>query len=415
MEFYDICILGAGISGLYCARELKKLHPTAKICVLEKYKFIGGRISTYRREIPGIGQIQWEAGAGRIHKSHHNTMDLLKEYKLDVVPIPSEIDWRTPETSEPIDFSHYLKNIQPISELSDSILRNHTVKQIIQEVFDKKEAKNLIDSYEYRSELDTLRADKALDILSKELGHNSGFYVVKQGFSALIGGLKDSLEELRVPIFREHEVTEIKWEDNIHKVFINNNKLIQALNVIITIPRDAVASLPCFKGLPLLKQVKMRPLVRIYAVFPKMNNRVWFEGLNKFICSNKIRFVIPMNPTLGSMMISYTDGKEAEYWMDRVKRLGEITVIHECMDELRSLFPDRTIPNPIFHKIHAWPDGCSYWTPGNYDIETVSYEAFSPIKSMPNLYMCGESWSTKQAWVEGALVHAKALVASIST
>jgi protoporphyrinogen oxidase len=334
---------------------------------------------------------------------------------LDVVPIPGEIDWRTPETSEPIDFSHYLKNIEPISELSDSILRNHTVKQIIQEVFDKKEAKNLIDSYEYRSELDTLRADKALDILSKELGHNSGFYVVKQGFSALIGGLKQSLEDLHVPIFREHEVTEIKFEDESHMIFTSHGKLIRSTNVIVTLPRDAIASLPCFKGLPLLKQVKMRPLVRIYAVFPKINNKVWFEGLNKFICSNKIRFVIPMNPTLGSIMISYTDGKEAEYWMDRITRVGEITVIHECMDELRSLFPDRTIPNPIFHKIHAWPDGCSYWTPGNYDIETVSYEAFSPIQSMPNLYMCGESWSTKQAWVEGALAHAKALVARIST
>ena len=30
---YDICILGAGIAGLYCARELQRKYPEAKICI----------------------------------------------------------------------------------------------------------------------------------------------------------------------------------------------------------------------------------------------------------------------------------------------------------------------------------------------------------------------------------------------
>jgi flavin-dependent dehydrogenase len=44
---YDICIIGAGIAGLYCAREIQKKMLDAKICILEKFKNIGGRIYTF--------------------------------------------------------------------------------------------------------------------------------------------------------------------------------------------------------------------------------------------------------------------------------------------------------------------------------------------------------------------------------
>ena len=77
--YYDICIIGAGIAGLYCARELSKKYPESKICVLEKFKEVGGRTYTYHTTVNGL-KISWEAGAGRIHKSHHHVWDLLKEY-----------------------------------------------------------------------------------------------------------------------------------------------------------------------------------------------------------------------------------------------------------------------------------------------------------------------------------------------
>lgn len=38
---YDICIVGAGPSGLSCAIRLKQLKPDLNICVLEKASSIG--------------------------------------------------------------------------------------------------------------------------------------------------------------------------------------------------------------------------------------------------------------------------------------------------------------------------------------------------------------------------------------
>jgi hypothetical protein len=39
----------------------------------------------------------------------------------------------------------------------------------------------------------------------------------------------------------------------------------------------------------------------------------------------------------------------------------------------------------------------------------VSLEAFRPFPQMPGVHVCGESFSMRQAWIEGALEHAGAL------
>jgi monoamine oxidase len=47
MSYYDIIIIGSGISGLYSAYNIKKNYPTTTFLILEKYKkqWIGGRTS----------------------------------------------------------------------------------------------------------------------------------------------------------------------------------------------------------------------------------------------------------------------------------------------------------------------------------------------------------------------------------
>ncbi|MEO8673374.1 MAG: FAD-dependent oxidoreductase [Tahibacter sp.] len=45
-EHADVLIIGAGVSGLYCAYRLLEQQPTLKICVVEKIGRIGGRLDT---------------------------------------------------------------------------------------------------------------------------------------------------------------------------------------------------------------------------------------------------------------------------------------------------------------------------------------------------------------------------------
>lgn len=415
MKEYDICILGAGIAGLYCARELSKRYPESKICILEKYKFIGGRISTFRN---ADLDISWEAGAGRIHKSHHMVLSMLKEYKLPVYPMTPGIDYRTSVRVEPVEFGRYLETVSSIKQLPN--LHSTTIKKVLEKTLGKSRTTELIDRYEYRSELDTLRADNALDLLGKEIGHQGGFYGVKGGFSSLIGALKDDIEAKGVEILRSHEVLTIDKavKDSTYRVILKEKSPVRASKVIVALPRDAVAQIKCFQNLHILKQVKMRPLLRIYAVFPIHKGTPWFQDIKKFICDLPIRYVIPIDATKGTMMISYTDGNNALYWMDRITRLGEGHVVDECVKQLRSLFPRIEIPDPIYYKSHAWNDGCSYWLPSSngYDSLIESKKSLIPLPdSMPEVYMCGESWADHQCWVESALETASAAVAKAST
>jgi hypothetical protein len=41
-----------------------------KVVVVEQYKELGGRASTFHQEVDGK-KLQWEAGAGRISENHH--------------------------------------------------------------------------------------------------------------------------------------------------------------------------------------------------------------------------------------------------------------------------------------------------------------------------------------------------------
>jgi len=401
---YDICIIGAGIAGLYCARELIRRNRKLKICILEKYEFIGGRTSTFRDTVNGI-DIQWEAGAGRVHKTHHNVLELLKEYKLNLIPIDGRVEWRSPGVSTPIEFGKYINNLSALKYLTPEELSNTTLKQVLTRTLGKTRTTELMDRYEYRSELDTLKADKALESLSHELGDDSGFYVVKEGFSALVGAIKHDIEKAGVKILRGHDAFNI---ENM-RVLLKEGPPIHADKIIVAIPRNDVVKFPCFKGLQILKQVKMRPLVRVYAMFPVINGKAWFSGINKFVCDAPVRYVIPMDPSKGTIMISYTDGKEAEHWIELLAtKNGESKIMKEIMIQIRGLFPDMDIPDPYYVKIFPWEDGCSYWTPGSYDFNRVSKASVQPFPdSMPNVYMCGESWAYDQCWVKCAIDQAQ--------
>jgi monoamine oxidase len=77
MEHYDIIIIGAGLSGLYSAYNIKKMSPNSTFLILEsnKKQYIGGRIGN---EIFYNTRIVVGAGVGR-KKKDHALLNLLSE------------------------------------------------------------------------------------------------------------------------------------------------------------------------------------------------------------------------------------------------------------------------------------------------------------------------------------------------
>ena len=108
-------------------------------------------------------------------------------------------------------------------------------------------------------------------------------------------------------------------------------------------------------------------------------------------------------------MISYTDSDDARPWFKVLEQKGEKGLGKEIMKEVRHLFPMIKIPDPLVFKSYDWHTGCTYWLPGTYNPQDLSKKIMKPFLTY-NIYVCGESYSMRQAWVEGALEHSEAML-----
>jgi hypothetical protein len=309
--------------------------------------------------------------------------------------------------------------------LPQEILGTHTLYEILEGVFGTAKAKTFTDPFPYRAELFTLRADLALGSFTTEMGANQRFSICKEGLDSLIDALANDCKSRGVTLHTHHSLENLapELDDTLTLWFATGSpslhdsriiKTVQAKNVICALHADALRKIPIFKPLPALTCVKMEPLHRIYAVFPPgKTGKIWFEDLPKFVTETRLRYFIPIRPDKGIVMISYTDAGDSIVWTNiasGMKPIAEQVLGKLLTDECRRLFPTREIPYPTVVKSHPWKSGATYWTPGLYDPYKLSKETLTPFKDLPNLHICGESFSMRQAWIEGALENSRALL-----
>ena len=412
MEDYDYLIVGAGLAGLHSALRLARMYPKARIAIAEAYDYNGGRVVSYHSKKHGI---HVENGAGRIHTSHHLTLDYIDKYKLKTIPISSKQDWLDSSTKVSIP------NIWPslsvllhglLSGLRPAELASHTVHELLHKIVGEVSAMRILNRFPYRAEMFVMRADLALESIANEMGSTEDFWVVKEGLSAMVQGMVSELEQMDVEFFYNHRCFKVEDRKAWFKVESKPTQTcITAKKIILALHNSAMKKISPFAHMPLLKKVIMCPLFRIYAKFPTHNKTSWFTGMNHIVTNSPLRYIIPINHTEGIIMISYTDAQDTQVWSRILNEKGESALKEEIMKETRKLFPGSKIPDPTFFKPFLWDVGCSYWAPGMYDPKELSRKAHHPLPELlPNVYLCGESYSMKQCWMEGALEHADELI-----
>lgn len=414
----EILILGAGIAGLRCGIEILQKRPNTNVVILEKYKYIGGRVVTYHKTLQDVKgsctQLQWENGAGRVHSSHTKVHELLKKYKLTTIPLSTEQFFVETDTIQPNSFDQLLDMFLPaLQRFQPEILAKYTLRQLFQ-ILLKGKADDFLTMFPYRAEVDTLRADLGIQSFQTEMGTYDNYVIVKEGLSAMIQGMTRDFERLGGTLFLQQEAVDIQKDGNIYLIKTKTpvgDVLWKTEKVICALHAEALKQLPCFSNWSTLQHVKMEPLFRIYAVFPTKKGKSWFSDIGRLVTPGPIRYFIPINPACGIVMLSYTDGKDARHLQGILKEKGEDALEDYLMEHLRKMFPTHDIPDTVFFKTHPWYEGCSYWLPGPYEPEKLSEQALQPFPdTMPNVYCCGESFSMKQAWMEGALEHADQLL-----
>jgi glycine/D-amino acid oxidase-like deaminating enzyme len=405
---FDTLIVGGGLAGLTVAEGLARRG--VRVALLDKWNNWGGRAFTFYGS-GALKGIQYEIGAGRIFSRHERVNALVKRFGLHTYPISTESLFLSAgaETATPNDFLALFDPLRRLLErMPSAALKAHTVAELV-----PHELHSLFTRYPYWAEIYLLRADIALESFKPRTSPHGAsgadaYYGINEGISALGYRLADAATEAGATLFPEHAVTSTKrLADDLFEVQGSHGRAkftFTCKRLVFATCRCSLSSFDVLKGAPLLKQLGTSPLTRIYAIYPPGPKGVaWFDGMTKTVTDSPLRFVIPINSKTGLIMISYTDGDDTHAW----KSLEGSRLTAAIQKEARRLFPDKEIPEPTYLKKHEWSQGCTYWLPGDYDLPAASFAAHNPF---PGVYVCGESVSMQQTWLEGALESAETLL-----
>ena len=384
-----IVIVGAGIAGLSIADKLLTAG-VKNITIVEKEGHTGGRILTSKKH-------HIEIGAGRIHSSHKKVLALIKRFGLETIPIGGASQFRAlgSTKSRPNAFETAWPPIADLlSHLPYTELATHTIRQLLVRILGPRQAEALLIEFPYRAEVDFMRADQGLKAFADGIGSPDGYCVVKGGLSLLIDAMTTHLKKEGVSFMLNVEITDIRYGNLIMK----DGYGIPSSKAILALPVWALQAMPFFKEDPTLQLLGSSPLTRIYATYPETT---WF-GSHKLVTNSPLRYIIPTGKN--TLMISYTDGKDTKTY----RGLKGPALQKAIQRDLHALFPEKAtaIPEPTWIQAYEWSEGTTYWKPGSYDPIQQGKAILQPKpSSYPKIFICGESFSQKQAWIEGALEH----------
>jgi monoamine oxidase len=404
-------IVGAGITGLWLADKLTAAGD--RVTIIERNNYVGGRVYTRRKD----GE-QYEIGAGRIHTDHRLVGELIDRFGLTRIPLSPDLSWKHDcySPSLPNHFDPTWSAITTeIARLPPATLATHTLRELADRLLGPAATARLLDRFPYRAETERMRADVALRafVSRGEMASHADYFVVKEGLTAiLVHLLKDMRRRSRsrIQILLNTVVADVRRHADGHYAVVlkGPHSAIHADRVILTVPVTALRQLPILRDAAPLRHLGMAGLTRIYARYPASKDvPAWFAGLASTVTTTPLRYVIPINPTTGIIMISYTDDRDTAAWHG----LDKPALTEKIQAEAHRLFPLRPIPPPLWVRAYEWDTGTSFWRPGTYDPNEISNRMLQPRPSLlPGLFCAGESFSVgRQAWVEGALEHAKML------
>ena len=402
-----IIIVGSGISGLNIGiKLLKKNHD---VIIYDKSNYVGGRIYTAHHKI-GKKNIEYECGAARFNKNHKQVIELIKKYGLKDKMYKLQKGWTTILTKN--IKSDYFNSLDELlinlniksKKISKKILQSTTLFKLCEKIYDTKTSEFLKHSYPYYSELCVLNAYDSLKLLERDLNDAHIFYVLNGGLSILIDKMKQDFISKGGKILLEHKLIdfkkidlgfECKFENNSNKVVNNCNSLILAcdgenLKKMVSLKRLGLTEL--------INSVKCEPLYRMYAIYKKC----WFKDMPKIVTNENIKYIIPIDYDLGLIMISYTDGYYSKKWKKIIDNdtKNYSNQKKELSKQLKLIFPELKIDEPSHIFNHYWNHGACYWKT-NTNSDKLIPKILKPTKD--NLFICGDSYSSRQAWMEGAL------------
>ena len=396
---YDFIIVGGGISGLYM--QLKMINKNKNVLLLEQHNNFGGRIYQYYDKKYNVS---FPSGAARFNKSHTRVIELLKEFNL--------LDFRSDRGgSAEIDFIDvkqqfndsftnengfkYIKKVLNVMKNEDkTILMKSTFSEYARKVLTKQEFEFMLIASGYSGQLTYMNANDAYFLFSTGIRTDVKFWGGK--YHLLIEKMVQYLQNKGCKMMKNTRVKDVMKVNYDFEVILDN-KTLYTKQVIFCTPKTSLLNFSCLSSIKtiLKNSITCKALCRVYALFNE--NEEWLLNFNKkTVVNNALRYIIPMNPQKGLIMISYTDDKYTEYWKNKKHDENDLkTSIVRLIKQVINI--EVKPPKKVY--VNYWNCGVAYWNKG-VNSEDISEMIINPLQ---NTYICGENYSRQQSWVEGAL------------
>ena len=387
-----ICIIGAGISGLYLTDKLKSHF---NIVLIEKRNSVGGRIKTL---FDKKGNVKYEGGPWRINSKHKRTIKLLHTYNMKINPISSD---KRGSIKQYID-------IQSPTSLNKKVkdqLKTGSFSYSDKHIFNKGL------KYENDMEIKTGYMGISDSHANTTPYFSKGkYFVVEQGLKELTKRLLDTIQKVKnVKTMLKTIVIDIERKHNKYKILLDNEKFIYSDLLIIATPPHSWTSWSIYKHLkPLANCVKTNSLNHIYA----KNNKIMTINQNpNFLIktSSPLSQIISSSYNNEWFQASYSGGKTADFWfrleLESKKKFNE-KLKHELFQVLKTMdIKKKEINNIQKFESNYVRHAYHIWLPKyNFKLRKMIHNSIQPhpIKC-PNIYIAGEAFSSNQGWIEGAL------------
>jgi protoporphyrinogen oxidase len=420
---HDIIIIGGGISGLYTFYKLKKERPEINILLLEKNPDLGGKIKTNRKFLNGI-KYTIEQGAHRFNQNHKLILELIKELELDQykkninvksIFVPS-CDCKT-TYQENINQICMEKILDFYEKNKSEDIKKYTFYEYAKKVLTPEELKLLVGSNGYYASIVCKNAKD--QIMNYKINYNSilTFFTLTCGIDKIISKLKKIILDIGGNIQTNTSVENIDYNKNkeMFQIFTDSNVTYKCRQCILAIPKSELLKLNIltenYYTKTLLQSVATKQYCKIYYIFKKEDIPL-LEKIKNTTTNNNLRHVFPIHPEDGSMLISYTDSKFAEYWKELNSQdpINYSVVKKHIKKNIYKTF-GIVLPEPIDVNIFYWKFGNACWKK-NVNSNEISQQILKPINSIP-LYICSENYSMNQSWMEGALETSEHVVKKI--
>ena len=465
MGTLDLAVVGAGAAGTWLAHAMQRARPDWSITLFERSDRIGGRLHsvripsldrpielggmryvtshrlvqsvidelriatrpfdrygvperTFLRGVFGEGPSDPDAGAGydlQPHERGRSADDLAKEAFRRAVPDAYDLDatgWRTAR-------ANHRFGGRPITDWS--------VGEVLAATLSPDAHRFVVDAFGYDSGMRVQNIGVAIEYFGGGGHPNAEARVPLDGMDTIPVGLAARFRDLGGAIEVGHELTAVEVNDGEFRLRMASGVVVEARRLVLGVPVTALIDLA--ERSPALASPAHRRLYRTVEIVPATKLYLWWDrpwwrhptdgprGIRTTtdLLNRKLWYLDdPGAESLAqpaAMVASYTDLRHTG---PIVALAGGVSngepapdaLLAATLEQLRALHPYADVPSPTGSAFMHWGAdphdlGWSFWATG-CNPDDVIPAAIQPDSAVP-IYVCGETFSRAQAWVEGAL------------